>query len=179
MPKRPSVALLSVWPGLAQVWSGQEVLGLILAALFAATVNLAIVSQWVWTEAFEAGWSRFFLALAGLTWLAALAYTLWWAWRHDPARHSAELDRLFREAFDLYLQGRFNESRRRLERILDRDEDDADALMQLGTIYLRTRHPGPARRAFRQCLECEGGAKWRREIDRHLARLDASDADPS
>ena len=51
------------------------------------------------------------------------------------------------------------------------DETDADALMQLGTLYVRIEQPAPARRAFRQCLELEGGAKWRWEIHQALARL--------
>ena len=55
MPKRLPIALLTAWPGLAQIWTGQEVLGLILAAVFAATLNLAIVSRFLWTEAFAAG----------------------------------------------------------------------------------------------------------------------------
>ncbi len=51
------------------------------------------------------------------------------------------------------------------------DETDADALMQLGTLFVRTEQPALARRAFRQCLELEGGAKWRWEINQALARL--------
>lgn len=171
MPRRLRIALLSVWPGLAQVWSGQEVLGLILAVLFAATLNLSLITRFVWTEAFAPGWSQFFLALAVMTWSAAFAYTLWWIWRCHPERYRIEIDRLFREALELYLQGKWNDSRRRLERVLDLDETDADALMQLGTLYVRSNRPELARRAFRQCLELEGGAKWRWEIDRALTRL--------
>ena len=43
-------------------------------------------------------------------------------------------------------------------------EDTPDALMQLGSLFVRTEQPALARRAFRQCLELEGGAKWRWEI---------------
>jgi hypothetical protein len=165
------IAALSVWPGLPQIWTGQEVLGLILAALFAATMNLAVVARFIWTESFAAGWPPFFAASAAITWLASLGYTLWWVWLCHPERHRAEIDRLFREAIEAYLQGRWNESRRRIERILAMDETDADALMQLGTLFVRTDQPALARRAFRQCLEREGGAKWRWEIHQALARL--------
>ena len=51
MPKRLWIACLSVWPGMAQIWSGKDVLGLILAVAFAATLNLALVSRFIWTEA--------------------------------------------------------------------------------------------------------------------------------
>lgn len=171
MPRRLWIAALSVWPGLAQIWSGQEVLGLILAAFFAVALNLALLSRFVWTEAFPAGYAGFFAVGASLTWLAALGYTLWWAWRCHPERHAAEIDRLYREALDHYLQGRWNEARRRLEQVLTPDENDADALMQLGTLYVRTGQPALARRAFRQCLEQDGGGKWRWEVGRALARL--------
>lgn len=171
MPKRLWIAALSVWPGLAQIWSGQEVLGLILAALFAATLNLAVVSRFVWTEAFAPAWSGFFAALAACTWLASLGYTLWWVWLCHPAGHRGEIDRLYRDAVDAYLQGRYQEARRRLEQIVAVDDGDADALMQLGTLFVRTEQPALARRAFRQCQELEGGAKWRWEIRQSLARL--------
>lgn len=173
MSRRFGIALLSIWPGLAQIWSGQEALGLILAALFAATLNLALVARFLWTEAFAPGWSAFFASLATITWLAALGYTLWWIWRCHPERHRVEIDGLFREASELYLQGKWNEARRRLERILAMDETDADALMQLGSLFLRTDQPGLAIRAFRQCLELERGGKWRWEIGQALARLGA------
>ncbi len=64
MPKRVWIALLSFWPGVPQIWAGQEVLGLILAILFAATVNLAVVSRFIWTELFHPSWSIFFAAMA-------------------------------------------------------------------------------------------------------------------
>ncbi len=172
MPKRVRIAVLTIWPGLAQIWSGQDVLGLILAFVFAGTLNLALVSRYVWTEAFAPGWPAFFMTLAGASWFASLGYTLWWVWLCHPDRHKAEIDRLYREAAEYYLQGRWNEARRRLETILARDETDADALMQLGTLFVRTEQPGLARRSFKQCLELETGTKWRWEIRHALARID-------
>jgi hypothetical protein len=172
VPRRSWIGVLAVWPGLAQIWTGQEVLGLILAALFAASLNLAIVSRWVWSEAFAAGWGDLFGIVALLTWLASFAYTLWWVWLCHPERHRREIDRLFRDAMEAYLQGRWSDSRKRIERILAMDETDADALLHLGTLHLRLQQPALARRAFRQCLELEGGAKWKWEIQQALERLD-------
>lgn len=172
MKYRLGVAMLMPWPGLAQIWSGQAVLGLMIALLFAATLNLAVMTRFVWTEAFEPGWSSFFLTLAIATWLASSLYTIWWVWLCHPDRHKAEIDRLFRDALECYLQGRWNESRRKLERVLDLNENDVDALMQLGTLYARTHHPALARRAFRQCLDSDRHGKWRWEVGRALEALD-------
>jgi len=171
VPKRLWIAALSLWPGLPQVWSGQEVLGLILAGSFAATVNLAIVSRFIWTELFAPAWSGFFAVLAICHWLAGLAYTLWWVWLCHPEGYRAEIDKLFREAAEFYLSGQWQEARRRLEQIVAMDDGDADALMQLGTLFVRTDQPALARRAFRQCLELESGMKWRWEIDQALDRM--------
>lgn len=173
MPRRLSIALLSVWPGLAQIWTGQEILGLILATLFAATLNLTILSKFLWTESFAAGMPAFFASVAVITWFAALGYTLWWLWRCHPQRHREAIDGLFRTAVESYLQGRWDDARRSLEHVLSLDETDADALMQLATIYLRTEQADLARKTFRQCLDLEGGAKWKWEIGRALAQLDA------
>ena len=171
MPRRFRIVALSAWPGLAQIWSGQEVLGLLLGVFFASAVNLAIVSRWIWIDAFATGLSDFLAVLAGFSWLMSFGYTVWWIGLCHPDRHRQEIERLFREAQETYLQGRWSESKKRIERILARDESDADALMQLGSLYVRTREPSMARRAFLQCLESSQGAKWRWEIQRALARL--------
>ena len=171
MPKRYRVVGLTIWPGLAQIWSGQEVLGLLLGVCFASTLNLAIVSRWIWKEVFAPGWMDFFVTLAALWWLASLVYTIWWVGVCHPDRHRVEIDRLFREAHEAYLQGRWRDSKRRLEQILARDETDADALMQLATLYGRTDQPDLARQTLQQCLQLKAGAKWRWEIGQALARL--------
>jgi cytochrome c-type biogenesis protein CcmH/NrfG len=171
VPRRLWIGFLSFWPGLSQIWSGQEALGLMLATLFAASLNLAIMARWIWTEAFAPGWAEFLALLALLTWTASVGYTLWWVWLCHPERHRREIDRLFRDAIEAYMQGRWNDARKRIERILAMDETDADALIQLGTIYLRLQQPSLARRAFRQCLELEGGAKWRWEIGQAMEKL--------
>jgi hypothetical protein len=167
------MAVLSVWPGLPQIWAGQEILGLILAALFAATLDLALVSRFLWTELFAPSLTAFFAALAALSWLCGLAYTLWWIWRCHPERHRDDIDRLFREAVEHYLRGQWDDARRGFEQVLALDEADADALMQLGALFVRTDQPALARRTFRQSHELEGGAKWRWEIAQALGRLDA------
>jgi tetratricopeptide (TPR) repeat protein len=171
MPRRFRIVFLSIWPGLPQIWLGQEVLGLLLALFFASTLNLAIVSRWIWNEGFTPGSSEFLATLAFFSWMMSLGYTVWWVGLCHPDRHRQEIDRLFREAQEAYLQGRWIEAIGRIERILARDESDADALMQLGSLYVRTHQPTLARQAFTQCLESNRGVKWRWEIERALARL--------
>jgi uncharacterized protein HemY len=135
------------------------------------TLNLAATARWIWSEAFAPGLSSLFVVLALLTWFLTFLYTIWWVWLCHPERHRREIERLFRDAMEAYLQGRWNDSRKRIERILALDETDAEALLHLGTLYARLQQPTHARRAFRQCLEVESGAKWRWEIQQALAQL--------
>ena len=69
---------LAVWPGLAQIWSGQEALGLFLGVCFASVVESGDCLRWIWKEIFAPGWSDFFIIVAAAWWLASLAYTVWW-----------------------------------------------------------------------------------------------------
>src|SRR5262245_42311567 len=124
-PRRPWVLALNVWPGLPQIWSGQELLGLILASGFAATLNLAVLGRFVWTEWLDPAWPPVLAALAAATWTLGLGYTAWWLWRCHPSRHRLDIDRLYREATEHYLAGRWEQSRLLLEEILALDDADA------------------------------------------------------
>ncbi len=168
MPRRFAILALGIWPGLAQIWLGQEVLGIILAVVFAIALDAAVAARFVWTEGLSPASIQMLGSIALLNWFASFAYTIWCTLFRHPGRHKTEIDRLFRESRDAYLQGRWLDARRGIETILIRDEGDADALFLLGTIYLRTRQANLARRAFLQCLETGRGEKWRWEIERAL-----------
>ena len=178
MPRRIWIAALGVWPGLAQIWTGQGLLGFFLAGLCALSVNAFVVSRWIWTEAFPPGTSRFLLVLAAGTWLVSLSHAVWWVWLGHPERHRGLIEQLYRDALEDYLQGHWGEARRRLEELLTRHEDDADAWFQLASVYRRTDQIALARRALRQCRELTGGEKWRWEIEIALKRLDAESVRP-
>lgn len=169
MPRRLAMLALAAWPGLAQIWLGQEVLGIILALVFAISLDSALAARFIWTESLSLTWVQLLSSIAVLNWLSSFAYTVWCVVSRSPERHRAEIDRLFRQSRDAYLEGRWADSRLGIERILIRDEGDADALFLLGRIYLRTRQANLARRAFVQCLETGRGEKWRWEIDQALA----------
>ena len=157
MPRRYRAVALTIWPGLAQIWLGQEALGLLLGVCFASALNLAIVSRWIWKEVFPPGWSDFFLVLAAAVVACQPGVHALVDRMCHPDRHRAEIDRLYREAQEAYLQGRWRDSKRRLERILARDETDADALLQLATLYQRTDQPDLARQTLQQCLQLREG----------------------
>ena len=176
MPKRFWLVTLSAWPGLAQIWTGQEVMGLITATVFTLALNLALLGSFVWTEFLPGQVVTFLTALAALTWLATLAYTAWWLWQCHPERHRAEIDRLFRDALELYLRGRWMDARKQCEAILIRNENDVETMLQLGLIHARTGQADLARQTFRHCLELDGGNRWKWEIQQALRQLEPAHA---
>ena len=115
-----------------------------------------------------AGLVGFFASLAAVIWLVSFAYTLCWVGFCHPDRHRSEIDRLFREAQEAYLQGRWLDSRRgssgswRWTRPMPMRHTTGESLS-----FERTAGLAPT---FRQCLEWHG-AQWRWEIQQALARL--------
>jgi len=150
---------------------GREVLGLGLAVGFAVSLNLALVGSFIWTESVQGVMLQGMWGLSGAIWMAAAVGTAWWLGMRHPARFAQQIDLLYREGLQEYIQGRWQEARERFERIVQTDSTDADALMQLGMIFTHTGQPVQARRAFRQCLELDREHKWRWEIRHELARL--------
>lgn len=171
MARQVRIAAPASWPGLAQNWSGQEIFGILLGTVFAAARNVAVAGRWIWRDALPSGWVESFAILAAASWLAILSHAVWREGFRHPDRHRLEIDRLFREAHEVHLQGRWAESRRRIERILQLDESAGDAIMPLVALDLRINPPSLARRTFRRCLESKQGAKWRWEIPQELGRL--------
>jgi tetratricopeptide (TPR) repeat protein len=178
--KRPDSArrlvkvLLTIWPGLPQIWTGQEILGLLLAGLFAALVNASILCRLVWTEVLPDGGAECAAALAVLLWLASAGYTVWWLCRIDPRNHRGEIEELFRRAMDANLRGAWTESIRLFEAILALDETDADSWMHLGSAEARLGRTESARRSFHRCRDLDVAEKWRWELDESLESLNRS-----
>ncbi len=82
-----------------------------------------------------------------------------WIWRRHPEQHRTEIEGLFREVIEYYVKGQWTYPLDRVQRILDYDAGDCDALMQMGTLYLHTGRTAEAKQAFRCCLELEAGGK--------------------
>jgi tetratricopeptide (TPR) repeat protein len=176
MPRRYWIATLSVWPGLAQIWTGQELLGLMLGAGFAAVTSSAILARLLWTELAPPAGADFLSALAVTIWVCTLGYTVWWIWRCHPARYKTDIDAVLRSALDASLRREFSSARKQLERILALDETDVDAWMHLGTVHLHMGDLPAARLAFHRCLDLDPTGKWQWEIETLLKRLGPSSA---
>lgn len=171
MPGRRLLTILCIWPGLARICGGRELAGLTQAVAFTALLNSALIATLIFPETVSPLVAVLLWYAVGVSWLWSTVASLWWLWQHHPEHHRTEIEQLFREAIRYYLKGQWADALASVQRILEYDRSDCDALMQLATLYLHTGRPTEAKQAFRQCLEQQSGSKWRWEIDQELQRI--------
>jgi len=170
---RPVVWIACLWPGLIQSWRLGSLRGLGLAAAFAAALNLALVSSFVWprwpiaslpagTAAAIAWVSVLGLWILGLRWTAQT-----WSQLCPPKPKSdPQLENWFREAQHEYLKGHWIEAETLLKRILARQPVDAEARLLLASVQRRTGAQNQARQTLTELQPV--AAKWQWEIDAEL-----------
>jgi len=163
--------ILCIYPGLPQMGAGRDWAGLVHAIAFTGLFNAALITTFIFPEIASPVAVAFVWYLVGVAWLWAAVTAGWWIWKHHPEQHRAEIEVWFREAVEHSLKGQWAEAIDRIQRILQHDGGDCDALMQLGTLYVHTGRPAEAKHAFRRCLELEPGKKWCWEIDQAIQRL--------
>ena len=173
--RRYRVVGLCVWPGLPQIWAGQVATGLLLAMFFAFVLNASVLTQWVYTDWAQPRYRQMLWVVSMTYYAAMVAWTVVWAWKFHPEKFQMEIERLFRESGDAYLNGRWGESRDQLERIVALNPSDTEALLRLARLLERTDETELARRVLDQCGDTPGASKWRWEIEQMSGRIRASD----
>ena len=174
-----------LWPGLPHLWMRGSWVGLAVAVGFTALANTMLLAsvvyrQWITGDALWVGYS----ALAA-AWLVA-----WWqglAARRGSIAEAAvdelsepapadekrsQLDQMFREAQQCYLESDWVATERLLLKLLKRDARDIEARLMLATLW---RHQGRHDEALRQLerLErLEAAEKWRHEIAAERRQLE-------
>jgi hypothetical protein len=153
-----------------------------LAAAFAAALNLALVSSFVWprwpiaslpagTAAAIAWVSVLGLWILGLRWTAQT-----WSQLCPPKPKSdPQLENWFREAQHEYLKGHWIEAETLLKRILARQPVDAEARLLLASVQRRTGAQNQARQTLTELQPV--AAKWQWEIDAELKQMTELEVD--
>ncbi len=166
-----------LWPGLPHLWMRGSCAGLAVAVGFTALANTMLLAsfvyrQWITGDALWIG----YWALA-VTWLLALWQSLA-VRRESIAEASADessevaaseekrsqLDQMFREAQQRYLESDWVAAEQLLLKLLKHDARDVESRLMLATLW---RHQGRHDEALRQLdrLErLEAADKWRHEI---------------
>ena len=161
-----------LWPGLPQLWWRGDWRALLVALGFAAALNLALVSSFLWPETLPPG----VLAVGWVAIAVFWAMGCWHGHRSLPRLRgmtiSAQREDLFLRAQQEYLKGHWYEAEALLGQLLDEHPGDVDAQLMRATLY---RHLGRIDEGRNQlnALECMDGAeKWALEIARERALLD-------
>jgi hypothetical protein len=163
--------LTLVWPGLPWLWLRGSRLGLVLALAFALTLDIAVVTTWIWPELVELPFKLAVWSGIGIVWLLATASAVSTFPPPVPLRRDATIDRLFVEARDAYLARDWLTAEARLEALLARAPTDGEAQLLFATLLRRAGRAAEARTALDKLSQSDAGLPWRSAIARELDLL--------
>jgi uncharacterized protein HemY len=170
--------VFALWPGLARLWLRGEFAGLVLAVTFAAAVNLALVTTFVWPQLVSRQLPTWLTPM--VAWIAVVWF--WIAGLRTGGRIVAEIVRknqpldaqatqLLRQAQREYLKGHWFEAEALLLDLLHGSPGDVEAHLLLASIQRRTKRPADARQTLRELAELAGSGQWTEEVQREQHKL--------
>lgn len=171
-------AWMLFWPGLAGLWLRGHWLGLAGAVGFAAAVNLALLTTFVWPRLVSRDlppWAVPVAAWVLVLWLWTIG---WKGAARILAREAAKSlqpdavsDALLCEAQTEYLRGHWLEAESLLMRLLVRRPGDAEARLLLASVCRRSGHAEQARQQLAELARLPAAAVWRDEIAAEVQKL--------
>lgn len=171
---------ICLWPGLARLWLRGEWRGLLSAILFAACLNLTLVTTFVWKDLVGSDFPKFVWPAIGVVWLVSAWRSFWSLPKlSSPDFDASVTEDLFLQAQREYLIGPGPEAESLLLRILRIDPEDVDARLMLATLYRHTRRLDEALGQLKMLERQPRSGKWYSELRREhqlLSRL-AQEAD--
>ena len=171
--------LTLVWPGLPWLWLRGSRLGLVLALAFALTLDIAIVTTWIWPELVELPFTLAVWTGTGIVWLLATASAVSAFPPPLPLGRDAAIDRLFVEARDAYLARDWLTAESRLEALLARAPTDGEAQLLFATLLRRVGRTAEAQIALDKLSQSDAGLPWRTAIARELDLLRRDEQPPA
>ncbi|MBM4012505.1 MAG: tetratricopeptide repeat protein [Planctomycetota bacterium] len=164
--------LTLVWPGLPWLWLRGSLSGLVLALAFAVSLDIAILTTFIWPALLE-------LELILGLWTAVTAI-----WLVSTVSATAafppplvtprrdEADALFARVRDAYLARDWLLAESRLGELLNLAPTDGEAQLLHATLLRRTGRTAAARKALDKLSRSDSGRGWQAEIAAELSRLD-------
>lgn len=162
-------SLTLAWPGLPWLWLRGSRSGLTLAIAFALTVDVAIVTTWIWSELIGIGATIGLWAGAAAIWMIATASALAAFPAPIPRPRSGAADGLFVKARDAYLARDWPAAEAHLRELLAIAPTDGEAQLLQATILRRLGRLADARTALAALAASDSGGPWRAEIARELS----------
>lgn len=164
-------SLTLIWPGLPWLWLRGSLSGLVLAIAFAVSLDVAILTTFVWPGLVELELALGLWTAVAAIWLVA---TVSAAAAFPPpiaAPRRDEADALFAQARDAYLARDWQQAEARLQKLLEIAPTDGEAQLLRATLLRRTGQPAEARKALEKLARSDSGRTWQGEIAAELDRL--------
>ncbi|MFM8987015.1 MAG: tetratricopeptide repeat protein [Planctomycetia bacterium] len=169
--------LTLVWPGLPWLWLRGSRTGLVLALAFAVTVDVAMLTTFIWPELVGLEFTTALWTATAAIWLGATASAAAALPRPLPRVRAEAADGLFVQARDAYLARDWVAAQAHLEELLALAPTDGEAQLLWGTLLRRLGRHTEAREALAQLSRSDSGGRWRAAIARELALLDEATSD--
>ena len=171
MPAAVVVIATVIFPGTGHLLLRRYLKGSVLAALFAASLDVFLISVFL---PHAAGWP---LTLVGLgimagTWLYGLADIRTLLKLIRSKDFQKRKDDMLKSAQVAWLKSEYDEAERLLRAILLLDERDVEAWVLLGKVLKSCGRDEDARKSFRSALNLDGGRAWRWELMTELGYSD-------
>jgi tetratricopeptide (TPR) repeat protein len=167
------------WPGLPWLWLRGSLPGLVVAVGFAITLDVAVLTTWIWSELVDTPARLALWTATAAIWALATASALSAFPPPLGAGRDAEADALFVKARNAYLAHDWLTAEATLQTLLARSPTDGEAQLLLGTLLRRVGRLDEARAALEQLSRADAGLVWQTAVARELARIDADrQADP-
>ena len=167
--------LTLVWPGLPWLWLRGSRLGLVLALAFAVTVDVAVLTTFIWPELIGFGFAVGIWTATAAIWLISTASAVSSFPPPIPRPRAAAADALFIQARDAYLARDWLAAEAHLRALLAIAPTDGEAQLMWGTLLRRVGRTAEARAALAKLSRSDSGSRWRGAIDRELELLDSGD----
>jgi len=147
-----------------------------LAMAFAAALNLALVTTWIWPH-----WPPGIPAgmFASAAWVSVLGLWVWgivrlrrdWLRLFPPRENEPQIDTWIREAQTAYLRGHWPEAETLVRNILQRRHGDVEATLLLASIQRRSKRWAHARETLSELSSAAAASRWRLEIAAELTQI--------
>lgn len=153
-----------IWPGLAQVFTGREMNGLVRATVFALLVNVGVLATFVWHGVLGAEVVRAIWLAAGAFWVGCALQTMWGHWREGSQDLVERVDSLHREALRSLARRQWDRVQELAGEALKLRPTDADVAMLMGAACL-LGGDRPRALLYFDRARSTGDGKWNWEAD--------------
>jgi len=176
-----AVTATVIFPGTGHLVLRRYLRGSVLAALFAASTDVFLITAFLWPGEGKTGLIVVSLAIMVVVWGYALFDILSRLRVLRAEDFQERKDNLLKAAQVAWLRDDYAGAERLLKEIIALDDRDVEAWVHLGKVLKSCGRDEEARESFRTALNLEGSRRWRWELMRELgtAGTDATEWETS